>query len=63
MGIRDKIAIAAMKSLIRKLPMQGTALGIGEQRSLEEIEKIHQGIACGAYKYADAMLKARGDVA
>jgi hypothetical protein len=63
MDLRDYFAAKAMQSLILKSPLlrqgkteNGETVGVSD----EDIELQKNGIAAGAYSYADAMIKMRG---
>ncbi len=54
MTLRDAFALSAMAAIIGKAPFEDVAIS-------EETDAKVAAIAVGAYHYADAMLKARGE--
>jgi len=60
MTLRDYFANSAMESIINKIQLGDSTGRYGIKKDKEEIEEVKLLVAFSAYKYADAMLKARG---
>ncbi|MEM6257996.1 MAG: hypothetical protein AAGI37_06745 [Planctomycetota bacterium] len=63
MALRDYFAAKAMQAIIAKLPIKQTAeyadgSSDAEVTSYQDEARTNKAVAIGAYKYADAMLKA-----
>lgn len=63
MTLRDHFAAQAMQAIISKMPLtsdlEGGPVTSQAVLSIDEFSRVANGIALGAYDYADAMLKAR----
>ena len=55
--LRDKFAAAALTGLLSHLPTASAAFAARPDKHMEEI--AHERLASEAYRWADAMLKAR----
>lgn len=62
MTLRDHIAVQAMASIISKLEVRGVNFSgdVGQENVSEaDRDNIMDSVSRGAYRYADAMLRAR----